>query len=177
MIEISNWIHSPIGGIHVISSVIGLITGAFILLTKKATKIHRKTGYVFVVSLLLVNISALFIYDFNDGQISVFHYLIPVSLVFLLYGMYPMLIKSEKKNRLNKHIIGMNGAALGLWAAGATEYFVRELAFGLDKTQLILYSFLISVPFAILITVSITYNLIKIKPKGGFSADNTATTE
>lgn len=172
MIEISNWVHSPIGGIHVISSVIGLFTGAFILLTKKGTNIHRKTGYVFAVSLLLVNISALFIYDFNDGNISVFHYLIPVSLIFLVYGMYPMLVKSGRKTRLNRHIIGMNGAALGLWAAGATEYFVRELSFGLNKTQLILYSFLISVPFAILITVSITYNLRNIRPKGRVAGKN-----
>ena len=162
MIEISNWVHSPMGGIHFISSLVGLITGAFILLTKKGTDIHRKTGYVFAIALLLVNISALFIYDFNDGHISVFHYLIPVSLIFLIYGMYPMLIKSRKRNRLNRHIIGMNGASLGLWAAGATEYFIRELAFGLNKTQLILYSFLISVPFEILITASITYNLRKI---------------
>ena len=172
MIEISNWVHSPLGGIHVISSVIGLITGALILLTKKGTRIHKKTGYVFAVSLLLVNISALFIYDFNDGRISVFHYLIPVSLLFLVYGMYPMLVKSGRKTRLNRHIIGMNGAALGLWAAGATEYFVRELSFGLNKTQLILYSFLISVPFAVLITFSITYNLRAIRPKGRIAGKN-----
>ncbi len=163
MIDIGNWVHSTIGGIHVTTSVIGLVTGAYILLAKKGTGIHKKTGYVFALALLIVNISALFIYDFNQGKMSVFHYLIPVSLIFLLYGLYPMLKKAEKKPRLNRHIIGMNGAALGLWAAGATEYFVRELAFGLTKNELILYSFLISVPFAILITVSITYHLRKFK--------------
>ena len=166
MIEFGNWIHSTVGGVHVVSALIGLITGAFILITKKGTTIHKRTGYVFAVALLIVNISALFIYDFNEGKASVFHYLIPVSLLFLMYGLYPMLIKSEKKNRLNRHIIGMNGAALGLWAAGATEYFVRELSSGLTKDQLILYSFLISLPFAILITISITYNIRKTLPKG-----------
>ncbi|MEQ9297909.1 MAG: DUF2306 domain-containing protein [Cyclobacteriaceae bacterium] len=163
MINLSNWINSTIGGVHVVSSFIGLLTGAYILLAKKGTNVHKKTGYVFAVALLLVNISALFIYDFNDGSISVFHCLIPISLFFLIYGMYPMLRKTQKKIRLNRHIIGMNGAALGLWAAGATEYFVRELSFGLTKNQLIMYSFLISVPFAILITISITLNLRKYR--------------
>jgi len=106
---------------------------------------------------LLVNISALFIYDFNDGTISPFHYLTPISLICLIYGMLPMLKKQRSANWRNKHIQGMNGAALGLWAAGATEYFVRELASGLTKEEAILYSFLISLPFAVLITLSITY--------------------
>jgi len=122
-------------------------------------------GYVFSVALICVNISALFIYDFNDGEISVFHYLIPVSLVFLIYGMYPMITKSKKKNKLIKPIMGMNGAALGLWAAGTTEYFVRELSSELTKNELIMYSTLISIPFAVLITVSITYNIKKLKGK------------
>ncbi len=163
MIDIANWIHSTFGGVHFVSSIIGLITGAYILLAKKGTNLHKKMGYVFAVALLLVNISALFIYDFNNGKISVFHYLIPVSLCFLIYGLYPMISKPRNKKSIYKHIIGMNGAALGLWAAGATEYFVRELSAGMTKNQLILYSFLISVPFAILITISITTNIRKIK--------------
>jgi len=161
MIDISNWVHSSFGWVHFTTSLIGLVTGAYILLVKKGTKIHKKIGYVFAVSLVLVNASALFIYDFNNGQISVFHYLIPVSLIFLIYGMAPMLRKKRNPNWRNKHIVGMNGAALGLWAAGATEYFVRELSSGLSKNELILYSFLISAPFAILITISITYNIKK----------------
>ncbi len=161
MIDISNWVHSTFGWVHFTTSLVGLVTGAYILLAKKGTKIHKKIGYVFAVSLVLVNASALFIYDFNNGQISIFHYLIPVSLIFLIYGMSPMLRKRRKPNWRNKHIVGMNGAALGLWAAGATEYFVRELSAGLSKNELILYSFLISLPFAILITISITYNIKK----------------
>lgn len=155
--DITNWIHSPIGGVHFISSITGLATGAYILLTTKGTKRHNTMGYIFAISLLLVNISALFIYDFNNGSISVFHYLIPVSLFFLGYGIYPMLKNKRKLNSPNKHIIGMNGASLGLWAAGATEYFVRELSSGLSKEQLILYSFLISLPFAFIITFNIIY--------------------
>ncbi len=157
MIDPSNWIHSFAGGIHFVCSVIGMLSGMFVLLNTKGTAFHRKIGYVFVAALVIVNLSALFIYDFNDGAISVFHYLIPVSLFFLGFGILPMMGK-RKPGALNRHIIGMNGAVLGLWAAGATEYFVREMASGLNKGELISYSFMISFPFAIAITVSIIYH-------------------
>ncbi|PIB35922.1 hypothetical protein BFP72_11220 [Reichenbachiella sp. 5M10] len=159
MLDLSNWIHSSVGALHFYSSIIGLLTGAFLLLAPKGTRLHKTIGYLFSVSLLLVNLSALSIYDFNDGHPSVFHLLIPVSLFFLCYGLWPAFAKKRKPNWLKQHIIGMNGAALGLWAAGATEFFVRELSYGLTKPELILYSTLISVPFAVLIAISITYHI------------------
>jgi hypothetical protein len=110
---------------------------------------------MFCTALVIVNVSALFIYDFNAGKPSVFHYLIIVSMVCLFYGLYPMLKKPAMPGRIKQHLKGMTGAALGLWAAGATEYFVRELANGLTAVQLITYSFVISVPFALLIGWSI----------------------
>jgi len=159
MIELSNWVHSLAGGFHFVCSVVGMLSGMFVLLKVKGTAIHRKTGYVFVAALIGVNLSALFIYDFNDGSISVFHFLIPISLFFLGFGIFPMIGK-RRPSAINRHIIGMNGAVIGLWAAGATEYFVREMVIGLNlnKSELISYSFLISVPFAIAITFSIVYH-------------------
>lgn len=162
---ISNWIHSTIGAVHFTASITGLATGAYLLLTTKGTKRHKNIGYVFTIALLLVNLSALFIYDFNDGRISVFHFLIPVSLFFLIYGIYPM-IRNRTPLSIHRHIIGMDGAALGLWAAGATEFFVRELSVGLSKEQFILYSFLISLPFALMITFNIIYFNKQLKKTG-----------
>jgi len=163
MIEISRWVHSTAGAFHLVTAVIGLLTGAYLLLTIKGTKLHKGIGYVFSTALLIVNVSALFIYDFNDGKPSVFHYLIIVSMFCLLYGLYPMFKKPAIPGRIKRHFTGMTGAALGLWAAGATEYFVRELAFGLNAVQLITYSFAISVPFAVLIGWTIWYYASRTK--------------
>jgi len=163
MIEISNWVHSIAGAFHVLMALVGLLTGAYILLTVKGTKLHKGIGYVFSFALLIVNISALFIYDFNSGEPSIFHYLIIISMFCLLYGLYPMFKKPHILGRISKHLKGMTGAALGLWAAGATEYFVRELATGLSSTQLIVYSFAISVPFAVLIGWTIWYYIHRTK--------------
>ena len=163
MIEISKWIHSTAGAFHVIMAITGLLTGAYLLLTAKGTKLHKSIGYVFTSALLIVNVSALFIYDFNNGRPSVFHYLIIISLFCLLYGLYPMFKRPVIPNRIKRHFMGMAGAAIGLWAAGATEYFVRELAFGLNPVQLITYSFAISMPFAMLITWTIWYHIHRTK--------------
>lgn len=60
----------------------------------------------------------------------------------------------------------MIGASLGLWAAGATEYYMREMVTaGMSKEMQIFNSFLISLPFAILITILITYHLRQLKEK------------
>ncbi len=166
MLELSNWVHSFAGAFHFLCSLIGMLSGVVVLFRIKGTTFHKRIGYVFVTALIGVNLSALFIYDFNNGAISVFHFLIPVSLFFLGFGIIPMFGK-RKPNALNRHIIGMNGEVLGLWAAGATEFFVRELAFELylGKNELMMYSFLISVPFAIAITFSIVYHQRKYMPK------------
>lgn len=166
MISIAKWVHSIQGATHLIASIIGLLVGAYLLIAAKGTNMHRTLGKLFSYSLIIVNVSALFIYDFNDGSIGPFHYLIPVSLGFLMYGWIPMLRKKKAKNYMYQHIIGMVGASLGLWAAGATEYFVREVATDqMDKGLLILYSFMISVPFAILITILITVYIGREKAK------------
>ena len=164
MISITNWIHSFEGIIHLTSATIGLVTGIYLLIAKKGSKTHWLIGRLFAISLIIVNLSALFIYDFNNGKIGPFHYLIPVSLFFLLYGWIPMLKKKKPSNFIKKHIIGMIGASLGLWAAGATEYYFRELvSVDTPKNLQVLYSFLISLPFAILITVLITVYLKRQK--------------
>src|SRR5690349_13386720 len=124
MIDVSKWVHSTAGAFHVVMAITGLFTGAYLLLMAKGTKLHKSIGYVFSGALLIVNVSALFIYDFNDGKPSAFHYLIIISMLCLFYGLYPMFKKPFIPGRIKRHLIGMTGAALGLWAAGATEYFV-----------------------------------------------------
>lgn len=163
MIHFSKWIHSLFGAFHVIMALVGLITGAYLLMVPKGTKTHKLIGYIFTIALIIVNVSALFIYDFNKGKVSIFHYLIIVSLFFLFYGLYPILPKNRKPGSIKKHFTGMIGAALGLWAAGATEYFVRELSKGLNAAQLITYSFAISMPFGILIGYLIWHYINRTK--------------
>ncbi|MCR9154358.1 MAG: DUF2306 domain-containing protein [Bacteroidetes bacterium] len=167
LFSIANWVHSFEGLLHFTASIIGLLSGAYLLIAKKGSRAHKVIGRIFGFSVLIVNISALFIYDFNQGRISPFHFLIPVSLFFLIYGWLPMLFAKRTRRTINRHIIGMTGASLGLWAAGATEYFVREIVNAeMEKSALILYSFLISLPFGILIGLLITIQIKRQKSLG-----------
>jgi len=51
-----------LGTIHLGSACAALITGALVLRMAKGTRVHRRTGYAYFVSMLVTNSSALLIY-------------------------------------------------------------------------------------------------------------------
>ena len=126
--DFTGWYHSTIGAVHVAASFIGLALGLSILFMQQGTKLHIRLGYVFVAILVIVNISALFIFDFRGefGKFGPFHAFIPLSLYSLYLGLGPILNRKNNPDWLYKHLRGMTGAALGLWAAGVVEFFVRS---------------------------------------------------
>lgn len=116
--------HSLEGVLHFSSSILGLILGLGILFLKPGSKIHKLSGYVFIPTLVIVNISALFIHELGV-RFGPFHYIIPFSLFYLGRGVYPFIFNVEKSKRLKMHIKGMVGASLGLWAAFFAEFVAR----------------------------------------------------
>lgn len=135
--------HTTVGLIHFISSVIGLPLGLGILFLKPGSKIHKRTGYIFIPILIIVNISALFIHQMGK-TFGPFHFIIPFSLYALFMGVRPIYSKMERVRKLKCHIRGMLAAALGLWAAFCAEIIARTPvlrnslnAFG-DNTFLVL---------------------------------------
>ena len=55
------------GMIHLIASIIALITGSLVLILKKGTKIHKQIGYVYVVSMGILILTAFMIYRLFGG--------------------------------------------------------------------------------------------------------------
>ena len=119
-----NIISSPIGLIHTIVASLAVITGTIVLLNKKGTTFHKRVGYVYAVSMLLMNITAFGIYRLFGG-FGVFHVLALVSLVALFGGMYPVLNRNKVKNWYIDHIRVMGWSVVGLYAAFAAEISVR----------------------------------------------------
>ena len=68
-----NIVSGNIGLIHLIVSIIAMITGIFVLLTKKGTIKHKQIGYVYTVSMVLVNVTAFMIYRLFGG-FGIFHF-------------------------------------------------------------------------------------------------------
>ncbi|NJO93730.1 MAG: DUF2306 domain-containing protein [Hydrococcus sp. RM1_1_31] len=110
--------------IHIIAAVFALATAALVLWLPKGTRLHKRIGYIFVVALLLLNGSAAFIYNLT-GSVNFLHIFIVVSLCSMLSGMYAAIRRSSDQ-WLVRHITGMNGAAIGVWAAGLAEFTVRR---------------------------------------------------
>ena len=83
------------GTIHLIVSIIAMISGMMVLYRPKGTKQHKQLGYIYVIVMLLVNLTAFMIYRLFGG-FGIFHFFAIVSLLTLLAGMYPILRKKRE---------------------------------------------------------------------------------
>lgn len=114
-------IQGTIGWFHFTTSVMAMITGLVVIFNPKGTIFHKRVGYVYVVSMLALNISSFFIVNF--GRFSLFHFFAIVSLASIFGGMFPTLQK--KKNWLGYHYYFMSWSVVGLYCAFWSEVGTR----------------------------------------------------
>lgn len=112
------------GLIHLIASIIALITGTLVLLTKKGTKRHKQIGYAYVVSMGILILTAFMIYRLFGGW-GIFHYTTVVSLLTVGLGMIPIWTKRPVKKWKYLHFSFMYWSVMGLYAAFAAEVLTR----------------------------------------------------
>jgi uncharacterized membrane protein len=115
--------HSPMGVVHLISSVIAMLLGAYMLWAEKGTPMHKKVGYTYCLSMLSVNITAFGIYHLW-GRFGVFHGFALLSLISLLSGMIPIMVRKNAKT-IGLHLSFMYWSVIGLYCAFAAEVLVR----------------------------------------------------
>lgn len=118
---------------HVLAASVALASGAVVLIARKGTLLHKRVGYVFAFTLLLTNGTAALLYNLT-GTVNFLHVFILVSMCSLLYGM-----GSIWRRQVDRHVRGMTGAALGVWAAGFAELTVRVLP-GFASPQTIIWA-------------------------------------
>lgn len=113
------------GTVHFSLAILCIISGALAIYNQKRSAKHKLPGYVYVVSLLLVNLSALFVFV-DSNQFGLFHYLAIISLVTLCAGFIPALTRKPGSTWVNRHAYFMGWSYLGLLSAGigqiATNY-------------------------------------------------------
>lgn len=74
----------PLGWIHSLSCLVALAAGGFVFVTRKGTRRHRQVGLAFVVSQIVLNATALGIYQV--GQFFFPHVLAIITLVLIAIG-------------------------------------------------------------------------------------------
>ncbi|MEY3500650.1 MAG: hypothetical protein RL308_2319 [Bacteroidota bacterium] len=157
-----NIVTGATGLIHLISSIIALVTGLLVLTTTKGTTRHKKIGYIYVVSMVVLNLTAFMIYSLF-GKFGIFHWFAILSFLTLLLGIYPVLVKNFK-NYLLVHFNYMYWSVVGLYCAFCAEILTR-IPFIYDlpnKRQL--FGILTGVSIFIVMTIA-TIIFVKMKPK------------
>ncbi len=120
----SNLVHDNIGLVHLIVSLISVVTGTMVLFMKKGTTNHKRVGYVYTLNMLAVIITAFMIYRLFGG-FGIFHIAAIVSFVSLLGGMLPPLFFRKHKGWVEYHFSFMYWSVMGLYAAFVAETMVR----------------------------------------------------
>lgn len=119
-----DFVASGLGWFHLTTALLAMVAGAFVLTTKKGTKQHKRVGYGYVLSMLLVCGSAMGIYRLT-GAFGIFHVTALVGFLTLAGGMIPMFMKNIERQYKAVHIWFMYYSVLGLYAAFASELLVR----------------------------------------------------
>lgn len=118
------FIEYPVGAFHFAFAIIALLSGTSVLSFKKGTSLHKKIGYVYALSMLLLNVSALMIYRLFDG-FGIFHYAAILSLATVIGGMVPALLRRPINSWFYLHFSLMYWSVMGLYAAFASEILTR----------------------------------------------------
>src|SRR5687768_15798859 len=117
-------IHPFLSGLHIGTAISALIFGVCVFLTRKGTRLHKQFGYAYFFNMLLLNITALFIYRLT-GRFGPFHGAALASLLTLMAGFLAVFLRLPQGRWLELHYEFMNWSYVGLVAAGVSEATTR----------------------------------------------------
>lgn len=118
--------YSFVGWTHVSAAVAALLLGVIVVARRKGTRTHRFFGRTYVCAMLLLNISALMLYDMT-GHFGPFHVGALFSLTCVLIGVSAPIFR--RGDWLRRHYRWMGWSYFGLLAAAFAEAMVRVPAF------------------------------------------------
>lgn len=109
--------------LHIAAALTALLLGTVQLVGIKGTGIHRLIGWSWVVAMVTVAVSSLFIRQINPGAFSFIHLLSGWTLIAL-----PMALFAIRRGRVASHASGMTWTFVGgLIVAGAFTFLPGRL--------------------------------------------------
>ncbi|MDA9994330.1 DUF2306 domain-containing protein [Burkholderiales bacterium] len=86
--------------LHALAAIVAILLGAIQLLSRKGTLIHKALGWVWVLLMLVVSVSSLFIHEINMwGKYSPIHILSLWTIFCLLLAIYFVRIGNIKRHK------------------------------------------------------------------------------
>ncbi|AKP52698.1 MULTISPECIES: DUF2306 domain-containing protein [Cyclobacterium] len=119
-----NLVGDTTGLIHLISSSSALLFGTLVLMLKKGTKLHVKMGYLYLISMGVLILTALMIYRLFNGW-GIFHFATLFSLLTIILGMIPVWTKKPLNTWKFRHFTFMYWSVIGLYSAFGAEILTR----------------------------------------------------
>jgi uncharacterized membrane protein len=113
-----------IGRFHFAVAIVALLSGAVVLVRRKGTRSHRRAGWLYVVSMLALNTSALMLYQLT-GSFTPFHAAALLSLVSVIGGVMAARRRRSFSGWAPAHYFWMSFSYVGLVAAAASETITR----------------------------------------------------
>ena len=110
--------------LHLTFALLALAFGVGIFTTRRGTPGHRKLGYGYIVSMVVTNAAALFLYA-RTGEFGPFHAAALLSLATLLAGALPAILRRPLNRWLPLHWEFMSWSFVGLVAATVAEAAFR----------------------------------------------------
>jgi uncharacterized membrane protein len=113
-----------ISQLHIATAIVAIVTGLVMLLQVKGKRLHRRFGYLYVASMVTLNVSSFLIFGLT-GDFSPFHVAAFLSLATVIAGFLPVYRRRPVDGWLEMHFQFMAWSYIGLLAAAASEIAVR----------------------------------------------------
>lgn len=157
-----------LGIIHALLGIAALVFGLAVLLRRKATLGHRRLGQGYVLSMVLLNTTALMIYDLY-GRFGPFHVASVISLATVSAGFVPVYIRRPHAAWMELHATFMCWSYVGLLAAFISELAVRVPGLGF-RSSVIAATVIVVAAGAILIHTLVPRILVTLEVVGDMTS-------
>ena len=115
---------SAIAQAHVIAALAALLLGGVVFPMRKGGRLHVRLGFGYVVSMLIMNVTAFGIYRLT-GKVNPFHVGAFFSLATVLAGWVPAIRRRPRDRWLHLHFEFMSWSYVGLVAGAVSEVGTR----------------------------------------------------
>jgi uncharacterized membrane protein len=154
---------TPMGTVHFIASLVGLLAGAIVLLLPKGTRWHRTCGHAYVWGMVGVVATSFGLWNMT-GRFTPFHFFAIVAGLTLAAAMYTVLARRPKGSWLEAHATWMAWSYVGLCAAATAETLSRfVMPFAVERFEVgqLMGIFWTAVAGATFLTVGVGAYLVK----------------